>query len=188
MGRGTGLGLAMVYGIVKQHNGFITVESEPGKGTTFDIYLPLSAQAGEEAEAAVAKEAGSMPRGAGTLLIAEDDETLRALSSSVLREFGYTIIEAADGEEAVTKFEEQKERIQLVILDAVMPKKNGKKAYDEIRAMRPDVKALFVSGYAPDIVRDKGMIEGGAEILMKPVSPKELLKKVRELLSEGDAV
>jgi PAS domain S-box-containing protein len=181
-GKGTGLGLAMVYGIVKQHNGFITVVSEPGAGTTFDVYLPLAAQAGEEAEPPVMRQTAAVPRGAGTLLVAEDDPTLRTLSSLVLRESGYTVIEAEDGEEAVRKFRENKEEIRLVILDAIMPKKNGKEAFDEIRKARPSIKALFVSGYAPDMVKEKGLLDG-AEILHKPLSPGDLLKKVREILS-----
>jgi PAS domain S-box-containing protein len=183
VGKGTGLGLAMVYGIVKQHRGFITVQSELGKGTTFDIYLSLAVRAGVEAEGTAGEETGGMPRGVGTLLVAEDDDILRALTSSVLREFGYTVIEARDGEETVQRFVERKEDIRLVILDVVMPKKSGKEAYDEIRNIEPAVKALFVSGYAPDTVRDKGLLDGGAELLMKPLSPQDLLKKVRDILA-----
>ena len=186
MGRGTGLGLAIVYGIVKQHNGFINVLSEPGKGTTFALYLPLADQDGEETEKAIVKETELMPRGSGTLLVAEDDKALRQLSSFVLTGFGYTVIEAADGEEAVQMFAERKEEIRLVILDLVMPKRNGKEAYAEIRKMRPGIKALFVSGYAADIIEDKGMLEGGTDILIKPFFPKDLLKKVEDILKSGD--
>jgi PAS domain S-box-containing protein len=184
-GKGTGLGLSMVYGMVKQHDGFIDVRSEPGKGATFYIYLPLAMQAGEESDRVVEKQDEPTPRGSGTILLAEDDETLRELASSVLRESGYAVIEAADGEEAVRKFVARKEEIGLVILDVIMPKKSGKQAYDEIRAMRPAVRALFVSGYAPDIVREKGLLEGGAEILLKPFLPSELLRKADAVLREG---
>ncbi len=183
-GKGTGLGLSMVYGMVKQHDGFIDVRSEPGKGATFYIYLPLSAQAGEEGRV-VENQAEPTPRGSGTILLAEDDETLRELSSSVLRESGYEVVEAVDGEEAVRKFAARKDEIGLVILDVIMPKKSGKQAYDEIRAMRPSVRALFVSGYAPDIVREKGMLDGGAEILLKPFLPSELLRKAEAVLRKG---
>jgi polar amino acid transport system substrate-binding protein len=133
----------------------------------------------------VEKQDEPTPRGSGTILLAEDDETLRELASSVLRESGYAVIEAADGEEAVRKFVARKEEIGLVILDVIMPKKSGKQAYDEIRAMRPAVRALFVSGYAPDIVREKGLLEGGAEILLKPFLPSELLRKADAVLREG---
>jgi PAS domain S-box-containing protein len=184
-GKGTGLGLAMVYGMVKQHNGFIDVRSEPGKGTAFTIYFPLTARANAETSGASAKQAGTLTRGSGTILLAEDDETLRTLSSSVLRECGYTVIEAADGEEAVQRFAERKADIRLVILDVIMPRKNGKQAHDEIRTMQPAIKALFVSGYTPDIVRGKGMLEGGAEILLKPFTPQDLLRKTGEILSEA---
>jgi PAS domain S-box-containing protein len=182
-GRGTGLGLAMVYGIVKQHGGFITVQSEPGQGTTFDIYLPLAGKpAGAEPERPVVAKTDASLRGTGTVLIAEDDAALRRLFTTVLREYGYTVIDAADGEEAVRKFSGHREEVRLVVLDVIMPKKGGKEAYDEIRGIRPGVKVLFVSGYAPDTVRDKGLIEGGADLLLKPVSPWDLLRKVREVL------
>ena len=183
VGKGTGLGLAVVYGIIKQHDGFINVYSEPGKGTTFRIYLPLIAPETTEETAASQEEAPV--RGTETVLVAEDDEALRKLSRTVLTEYGYTVIEAVDGEEAVKKFVENKDRIQLLLFDLIMPKMNGKEAYDEIRKIKPDMKVIFASGYAPDLVRQKASLENGAHLVFKPISPMQLLRKVRSVLDEN---
>ncbi len=180
VGKGTGLGLAVVYGIIKQHDGFINVYSEPGKGTAFRIYLPIIAAVAMEETTAQKKEAPA--RGTETVLLAEDDEALRKLSRTVLTQYGYTVIEAVDGEDAVRKFRENKDRIQLLLFDLIMPKMNGKEACDEIRKIRPDMKVLFVSGYAPDIVRQKAALEKGAHLVFKPISPMALLRKVRSVL------
>jgi two-component system, cell cycle sensor histidine kinase and response regulator CckA len=117
-----------------------------------------------------------------TVLIAEDNPVLRKLTGTVLNEFGYTTIEAADGEEAVVRFLERKDEIHLVILDVIMPKKNGREVYEELRKVRPDLKALFMSGYTADIVREKGILDEGLVFLDKPIAPQLLLKKVREVL------
>ncbi|MBI5075759.1 MAG: PAS domain S-box protein [Nitrospirae bacterium] len=181
VGKGTGLGLSIVYGIVKQHNGYINVYSEIGKGTTFRIYLPIV-----EAEISELKppEPAVARRGTETVLVAEDDETLRKLVSSVLQNFGYSVIIAADGAEAVAKFMADQDRIQLLILDVVMPKKNGREAFEEIKAIQPDVRVLFTSGYTANIIHKKGIIEAGLNFIHKPVSPNELLIKVREILDQ----
>ena len=183
-GKGTGLGLAMVYGLVKQHDGFIDVQSEPGKGTTFKIYLPLSA--GREEIKEVREEAVAVRGGAETVLLAEDDSVLRKLFSTILRNQGYSVIEAADGDEAIQLFVKHRDRIQLLILDGIMPKRNGKQALDEIRLINPNVKALFVSGYPEDIISKQGLIEPGINFLPKPLSPSVLLKKLREALDTTD--
>lgn len=180
VGKGTGLGLAVVYGIVKQHEGFINVYSEAGRGTTFRIYLPLIASAAIDGERSAAE--GPPAGGTETILLAEDDESLRRMTTSVLERFGYTVIAAADGEDAVRLYRENQDRITLLMLDMVMPKKNGKEAYAEIRKICPDVKAVFVSGYAPDMVRDQLMLEHGAPIAYKPITPVELLKLIRTTL------
>ena len=144
-GKGTGLGLSIVYGIVKQHNGFIDCYSEPGLGTTFQIYLPLTAQ--EKVELAKAPEAA--PRGGTeTILVAEDDDATRNLNRQILEAYGYSVIEAFDGEDAVAKFKKHRERINLLFLDSIMPKKNGKEVYEEIISIKPGLKVLFTSGYA----------------------------------------
>jgi PAS domain S-box-containing protein len=179
MGKGTGLGLSMVYGIVKQHEGFITVYSEPGIGTTFKIYLPLAQSSAKEVEAA--KPVGVFG-GTETILVAEDDEAVRNLTMTLLTESGYTVIGAPDGEQAVVEFMENKNRVRLLILDVIMPRKNGKEAFEEIRRIRPDIKVLFMSGYAGDIFEKKNIPEQGLNLIPKPISPTEFLKKVRETL------
>jgi PAS domain S-box-containing protein len=178
-GKGTGLGLSIVYGIIKQHDGYINAYSEPGEGTTFKMYLPLITSPAYKEEAPVQK----IPIGGNeTILIAEDDEFIRALAREVLESYGYTIIEASDGEEALTQFEAHKEQISLLILDVIMPKKNGKIVYENVKAMRPDVKTLFVSGYTADIIHKKGFFEKDLNFLGKPIVPIELALKVREVL------
>ncbi len=181
IGKGTGLGLSIAYGIIKQHDGEITVYSEPGKGTTFKVYLKLVKTRAKSAEAApIAAPVG----GAETILVAEDDLHVRRFVRSILEEYGYTVIEAVDGEDAVDKFRENKERIQLLILDVIMPKKNGKEAYEEIRKVRSDVPVLFSSGYTADIIGKKGILEEGFNFISKPISSSLLLSKIREILSQ----
>jgi nitrogen-specific signal transduction histidine kinase len=185
VGKGTGLGLSVAYGIIKQHEGYINVYSEPGIGTTFRIYLPVIASwPNEEKEQPATK---TPERGTETILLAEDDEKVRNLFLTGLRNFGYTVIEAADGEDAVQKYREHKDRIELLIFDLIMPKKSGKEAYDEIRKIEPDMKILFVTGYSPDIVRVRASLENPAAIIYKPFSSMDLLNKVRSILDEDKA-
>lgn len=179
-GRGTGLGLAIVYGIMKQNNGYVVVDSEPGAGSCFRLYFPIIAAAAEPAKT---DEPAPPEEGRETILIAEDDATIRQLTRTMLSEFGYTVIEAADGEDAVNKFREHKDAIKLIILDVVMPKMNGKEVHDEIIAIKPDVKTLYVSGYSADIIRAKGITEESQDIIFKPVSPMDLLRSVRQILN-----
>ena len=182
VGRGTGLGLSIVYGIVKQNEGYINVYSEPGKGTTFKLYLPLVEPASGEKETQETFEHPEMTRGCETVLVAEDDEPLRRMVSSVLEEFGYRVIGAVDGEDALAKIREHRNDIGLLLLDVIMPKKNGKEVYEEAKGLVPGIKALFASGYTADIVNKKGILDEGMDFLSKPVSPHELLRKVREVL------
>jgi PAS domain S-box-containing protein len=177
--KGTGLGLSIVYGIMKKHGGYVTVYSEPGQGTTFKVYLPLSHGAQEEAPL---EEPAPLPAGHETILLVEDEESVRAVVKALLEEYGYVVLEAADGEEAVRVFGENKDRVQVVISDLIMPKKNGRDAYREMKRVRPDVKAIFTSGYTADIITHKGLMEEGVDFIPKPVSLPELLKKLRGIL------
>ena len=181
-GKGTGLGLAMVYGIIKQHEGFINVYSEPGNGTTFRIYLPLSREAAvDEYRPTVSEEPIG---GTETILLAEDDVHVRKITIDVLEQMGYTVISANDGEEAVKKYLEHKDKIQLLLFDLIMPKKSGKEAYDEIKIITPDIKGIFLTGYAADFIQQKGVLHDTMPIVYKPISPVDLLKKVRSVLNE----
>jgi len=179
VGKGTGLGLSIVYGIVKQHGGYITVESEQGRGTVFRIYLPeVKAEAAPETK----EVAPDLKGGTETILLAEDNPDIRRMTSHTLAMSGYTVIEAADGRDAVEKFRKYQDKIKLIILDVVMPEKNGKEAYEETRTMRRDVKALFMSGYTSDVVLDKGVFAKGLDFIAKPIAPNDLLHKVRNIL------
>jgi PAS domain S-box-containing protein len=183
MGKGTGLGLATAYGIIKQHKGFIEVESAPGAGTAFHIYLRLI---GTGSELPAVEDSRELRGGAETILVAEDDEAIRRLTRSVLEEFGYQVIEAKDGEEAVRTFGENRTTVDLLLFDVIMPRKNGKMAYEDIRRMRTDVNVIFMSGYSTDIISREGILEKEMNFIAKPVSPTELLRKVRDVLDKKD--
>jgi signal transduction histidine kinase len=182
-GKGTGLGLSMVYGIVRKHDGIITVYSEPGTGTTFKIYLPHvlnSASSGK-------KDVWELPTlrgGTETILVGEDDLALRGLSTKMLSHYGYQVIEAADGQDAVDKFVEYGDSIHIVIMDAIMPKKNGREACQEMRLIRPDLKTVFVSGYSRDVFWSGEELDANSVFIQKPFSPVGLLATVREMLDK----
>ncbi len=179
VGKGTGLGLSIVYGIVKQHGGYITVYSEDGIGTTFSIYLPAV-----KARTMDAKPVPTdVPGGAETILFAEDNGDIRKMACDILGLSGYTVIEAADGADAVEKFKKHADRIDLLVFDVVMPVMNGKEAYQEIRAMKKDIKALFMSGYTNDVIFEKGILKGTVDYVSKPLTPRQFLYKVREVLN-----
>jgi two-component system cell cycle sensor histidine kinase/response regulator CckA len=180
-GKGTGLGLSIVYGIVKQHNGYINLYSEPEKGSTFRIYFPITQSAIEET---APKEREAPIGGTETILLGEDDPVVRQLTRTILEQFGYTVIEARDGEEAVANFAENRDAIRLLLLDIVMPKKSGKAAAEEIKTTGSDVRVLYTSGYTANIVHQKGILEEGLNFITKPFAPHELLKKVREVLDQ----
>ncbi|OGW65544.1 MAG: hypothetical protein A2222_02675, partial [Nitrospirae bacterium RIFOXYA2_FULL_44_9] len=173
VGRGTGLGLSMVYGIIKQHSGYINCYSEPEKGTTFKIYLPVIESATEKTKK---EEHITLSGGTETILLAEDEEEVRKLMRLALEEAGYKVIEAVDGKEAIEKFRENKDSIGLLLLDVIMPKMNGKGVYEEARKIKPGIKALFSSGYPADFIHKKGILEEGLNFISKPASPHEFLK------------
>jgi PAS domain S-box-containing protein len=181
VGKGTGLGLSMVYGIIKQHNGYINCYSEPGAGTTFKIYLPVIES---ETEKAKKEEHITLSGGTETILLAEDEEAVRKLMKLVLEEAGYKVIEAVDGQEAIEKFRENKDNISLLLLDVIMPKINGKGVYEKATKIKPDIKALFSSGYPADFIHKKGILEEGLNFISKPASPHELLKRIREAIDK----
>ena len=158
-----------------------TSYSEPGQGTTFRIYLPLHDR---EPETVLAEKPETPPGGTETILVAEDDTALREIANTVLTRYGYTVVEAADGEEAVRKFMEHRDSVRLLLMDIIMPKMDGKEACDEIRKIRPDVKVIFCTGYAPDHLRQKLQLEGAFHLVQKPVPPSDLLRKVRSVLDE----
>jgi CheY-like chemotaxis protein len=180
MGKGTGLGLSVVYGIIKEHEGHIKVESEPGKGTVFKVYLPLLDDEYFHVRDSKAQE---KPKGGNeTILLAEDELTVRKLFATVLEQKGYTVIEAEDGEDAIKKFEEYQEGIDMVIFDLIMPKMNGKQALESILKIQPDIKGMFISGYAPENIVQKDLLDLHMDVLYKPVSFQNLLRAVRDIL------
>jgi PAS domain S-box-containing protein len=179
VGKGTGLGLAMVYGTIKQHEGFINVYSEPGKGTTFRIYLPLSESIVEPIEE---KEFVPVPSGNETILLVEDNMSVRETIKIVIEEFGYKVLEAVDGEDGLSMFTKHRESIQLIISDVVMPNKHGREMYEEVKKTNPDIKIIFMSGYSADVIDSKGLLEEELHFMDKPVKPDKLLRMIREVL------
>lgn len=180
VGKGTGLGLSMAYGCIKQHNGYITAESEEGKGTLFRIYLPAIEESSRES--GLPESSSPVHGGAETILLAEDDSAVRRLEKSVLEEAGYTVIEAVDGQDAVDKLRTHGERIELLISDVIMPKRSGSEVFDEAQKVRPGTKALFASGYPAEIIKNRDILARGLNFVSKPISPQAFLKKVREAL------
>lgn len=179
VGKGTGLGLSIVYGIIKQHDGNINVYSEQGLGTTFKIFLPLIKADIEEIKPV---ETVMPMRGTETVLLAEDDPDVRKLINKVLVKHGYKVMEAVDGEEAVRVFMDNRDKIDILLLDIIMPKMKGTEAYEELAKISPNIKVLLMSGYTEEVIYRKGVIEKGLSFISKPVSPNEILIKIREIL------
>src|SRR5438477_2075544 len=179
-GKGTGLGLATVYGIVKQSGGFIWVYSEPGHGTTFKLYFPWAGDAAERR--AAADEAAGPPRGTETVLVAEDAASVRSVMRQVLERYGYTILEAPDGETALQLAAKHHGPIHLLLTDVVMPGVSGRQLADQLTRLRPEIKVLYASGYSDDAILQHGILEPGIAYLQKPFTRVALARKVREVL------
>jgi two-component system cell cycle sensor histidine kinase/response regulator CckA len=179
-GRGTGLGLATVYGIVNQSGGEINVSSEVGEGSTFKVYFPRFAARAEERPYEVkSKEA---PRGSETILLVEDDANLRNLVARVLKKCGYAVIVAGEGLEALAIASDPETHIDAVISDVVMPGMNGREVVDKLLESRPQIAALLMSGYTDDEVLRRGVLHGDTAFLQKPFTPDQLARKVRDVL------
>jgi len=180
VGRGTGLGLSTVYGVVKQHNGYITVNSKVGRGTKFHLYFPVVAARPENVEEVAVIHAST--KGTGTVLIAEDDAEVRHLTRTILERSGYSVIEAVDGEDAIARFREHRDRIALIIVDAVMPRRSGREVCEEIGRMKAGVQFLFISGCTAEIARKEELPGEDVHFLPKPSTAERLLGTVRSLL------
>ena len=178
-GRGLGLGLAIVYGTIKSHKGFVNIYSEPGMGTTVRVYLPVADLPRGES---VADQL--IPSGHGeTILLVEDDQHIRNIMTSILQQFGYEVIAAATAEAALDRFREAPDRIHLALLDAVLPGMSGADLCDEILRIHPKTKVILTSGHTLDLLNVKGLSRPGIDFISKPVSPRDLLQKIREVLA-----
>jgi CheY-like chemotaxis protein len=178
-GKGTGLGLATVYGIVKQSGGYIWVFSDPGKGAAFKIYLPR-VHAGEDAvAAAVVEEAAT---GTETVLVVEDEEGVRLLTRRVLERAGYRVFDASNPEQAAQIFERHMSEFKLLVTDVIMPGSSGPSLYERLARQRPDLKVLYVSGYTDDSIVHQGQLAAGVDLLQKPFTADALNRRVREVL------
>jgi two-component system, cell cycle sensor histidine kinase and response regulator CckA len=179
-GKGTGLGLAMVYGFIRQSGGHVEVYSELGHGTTFKLYLP---RADESMPAAtVLPSRRTIPAGTETVLVVEDEAAVRNLLRRVLQSCGYTILEAQDGKEALEIAQRHAGRIDLLVTDLVMPKMSGRELAERLTQARPGMRTLMMSGYSNDVVIRQGALQASVAFLQKPFSPIDLARKVREIL------
>jgi two-component system cell cycle sensor histidine kinase/response regulator CckA len=182
VGQGTGLGLATVYGLVKQADGYIWAYSEPGLGTTFKVYLPVIT----ETQAVEPPHELARTLGSGeTVLVVEDETDVRRMAARALSEAGYAVLEAATGEEALTLVMEAGNRLRLVLTDVVMPEVNGRELASRIAGIRPDLPLIFMSGYTDEDVIRRGLLERGRRFIQKPFSPAVLAQQVHDALSSN---
>jgi CheY-like chemotaxis protein len=180
-GKGTGLGLSTVYGVVRQNGGWTDVWSQAGVGTRFKVYLP-------RIDGRPLAEAGGVSapveRGNETILLVEDQAAVRGFTTAVLKQYGYRVIEASTGEEAIEVAKKHSGQIDLLLTDVILPGINGREASELLKQLRPDVKVLFISGYTADVIAERGVLERGVALLHKPFSPDVLAAKVREVLGD----
>jgi len=183
MNQGTGLGLATVYGIVKQNNGFINVYSEPGKGTTFRLYLPRHAL--QSAEVEKENPFGPIPRGQGeAVLVVEDEAAILELTGRMLADLGYTVFTAGSPAEALHLARQQAAGLHLLLSDVIMPSMNGNDLAEQLRVLHPGLKCLFMSGYPANVIASQGMLDKEMHFIQKPFAIKTLAEKVRRVLNE----
>jgi PAS domain S-box-containing protein len=181
LSKGTGLGLSMVYGIVQQHRGVIEVDTAPGRGTTFRLYLPVAAP--EPAAAGAQPRPPAALGGAERVLLVEDEPAVRALVRDILTGYGYTVLEAGSGPEALAFFQGEEGQVDLLITDVVMPAMSGKTLASRLTAARPALKVLFMSGYTDDVIGRHGVLDATVAYLQKPFTPEQLARKVRGVLA-----
>jgi len=184
MGKGTGLGLATIYGIVKQNNGFINVYSEPGQGTTFKIYLPRCTSTDETSKINLSEE--PVPKGNETILLVEDEPAVLKLTRMILERLGYSVIIAAIPGEAIRLAHDHAGKIHLLMTDVIMPEMNGRDLAGQLSAFYPDIKLLFMSGYTADIIAHKGVLDEGVAFIHKPFSKVDLAVKLRGVLDKAN--
>ncbi|MDO9069207.1 MAG: response regulator, partial [Deltaproteobacteria bacterium] len=177
-----GLGLAIIFGIVKQHHGFIRVVTAEGKGSTFSIWLPEYGQSDLSNSVGVFTESKCEESGNETILIGEDNEDVRPMIVELLQDFGYQVLEACDGTEVVMLMENFGDTVDLLLLDVIMPRMNGYEALSAVRELYPSVPCVFLSGYSDEILQKKAKIPGQFEYLSKPILPEKLLTAVRKAL------
>jgi CheY-like chemotaxis protein len=180
--KGTGLGLSMVFGFVKQSSGHISIYSEPGQGTTVRLYLPRAVGAIPSSSHRIS-EPVLLPRGSGTVLVVEDEANLREVACAVLQDLGYTVLEAANGEEALRLVDADKPSLDLVLIDVVLPgAMNGRELASRLAELQPGLRVLFMSGYTENAIVHQGRLDGGVMLLGKPFSREQLARKVADAL------